>query len=86
MRLPQGSTKGSNAGTLLSPHVEAPALRSSANNLAECRELRRDVFTSLIGGYTDSRVASYIPKIHRSRVKHARGGTEEEAATLARVQ
>src|SRR5258708_29915953 len=61
-------------------------LRSIANNLAECRELRRDVFTSLIGGYTDSRVASDIPKIYGLSVKHARGGAKEDAATLTRLQ
>src|SRR5215813_15352055 len=61
-------------------------LRSVANNPAECSDLRCDVFTGLIRGYTDSRVASDIPKIHRLSVKHARGGAKEDAATLARVQ
>src|SRR5262252_7579341 len=49
-------------------------LRSVANNPAECSELRCDVFTSLIDGYTVSRVASDIPKTRRLPVKHARGG------------
>src|SRR5690348_1036416 len=57
-------------------------LRSVANNPAECRELRCDVFTSLIDGYTDSRIASDIPKIHRLSVKHACGGAKEDTATL----
>src|SRR6516162_9337474 len=61
-------------------------IRSVANNPAECRELRCDVFTSLIRGYTDSRVTSDIPKIRRLPLKHARGGAKEDAATRARVQ
>ena len=60
--------------------------RSVANNPVECRELRRDVFTSPIRGYTDSRVTSDIPKIRRLPVKHARGGAKEDAATLPGVQ
>src|SRR5262250_322562 len=61
-------------------------IRSVANNPAECRELRCDVFTSLIRGYTDSRVTSDTPKVRRLPLKHARGGAKEDAATLARVQ
>src|SRR5262249_22508627 len=61
-------------------------VRSVADNLAERRELRCDAFPGLIDSYPGSGVASDIPKIHRSSVKHARGGAKEDAATLARVQ
>src|SRR5215470_14148514 len=46
-------------------------VRSVADNTTQRRELRGDAFPRLIGGDPGPRVASDLPKIHRSSVKYA---------------